>query len=584
MRNSLNNQKQGSTILQETLDKCRGILVSTFVISSCINLLVILLPIYSLQVLDRVLSSGSVETLVLLTVIVVFSFICSSILEVSRSIIAIKVGNWLDVNLTPKLVEQSISIRSIRPAFSAGEALRDFNVIKGFLTSHSLFSILDTPWSLMYLIVLFLISPVIGGLAVLGIFFLISMSMLNVYMNKKLMVVTNEETLKNIRDIDHSSRNSDVLEAMGMTRNIIKSWNKQANVNRGLNNRIHIRTVVITSFTKFFRQTLQIMVIGIGAYLSITTGKTAGAIIASSILVGRVLGPFEQSLSNWKNFSNAKLSYNRLQSMLLAFPKRESTMELPAPVGKIDFERVIYTPYNGKKPTIKGVSFKVNPGQIVGVIGDSASGKSTLAKLLVGVIKPISGTVRLDGADVYTWEREHFGSYIGYLPQDIELFATTVKNNIARFADEVDPEKVVMAAKIVGVHEDILKLPNGYDTLIEGSGLILSGGQKQRIGLARALYNNVKVLVLDEPNSNLDHKGDEALSLALKYLKENKITTFIMTHKLPILKDADMILVLQDGMLVKQGEKEKKTKKTYMPEGIKQEKVSDNIGYSHKLE
>ncbi|KJV64211.1 ABC transporter family protein [Anaplasma phagocytophilum str. ApMUC09] len=308
--------------------------------------------------------------------------------------------------------------------------------------------------------------------------------------------------------------------------------------------------------TRFTRSVLQIAVIGVGAWLAIHGHKTAGGIIASSILMGRALAPFEASINTWKMLQSARISYRRLQTLLLAAPQRDQAMSLPAPRGAISLERVFFTPYGGMKPTIKGVSFVVEPGSSVGIIGVSASGKSTLVKLLVGVWKPISGVVRLDGADVYTWNREDFGRHVGYLPQDVELFNASIKTNIARMMPDADPEKVIKAAMIAGIHEMILQLPNGYDTIIGSGGVVLSGGQKQMLGLARAFYGDVKLLVLDEPNANLDGKAEANLMQALRYAKQRGITTFVVTHKVQLLNAVDQVVVMDDGMLSAMGSKD----------------------------
>ena len=336
---------------------------------------------------------------------------------------------------------------------------------------------------------------------------------------------------------------------MGMVNYIVDDWAQKNDKNRAMQIKAQNRSNLISGITKFIRSVLQIAVIGIGAFLAVLGHKTAGGIIASSILMGRALAPFETSINTWKMLISARISYKRLQMLLVASPKREQTMSLPVPNGKVIFDRVFFTPYGSSKPTIKGVSFSVEVGDIVGVIGPSASGKSTIAKLLVGVWKPISGVVRLDGADVYTWNREDFGRYIGYLPQDVELFNAPVNVNIARMIPNPDPSSVIRAAQIAGVHELILSLPNGYDTLIGSNGLILSGGQKQMIGLARAFYGDVKLLVLDEPNANLDGNSEANLINALLYAKKSGITTFIMTHKVQLLSAVDKVLVMTDGMI-----------------------------------
>ncbi|AHC39401.1 type I secretion system permease/ATPase [Ehrlichia muris] len=537
------------SVLYTSLEKCKSVFWFIFWFSSAINLLMLFLPLYTSQVLDRVLSSGSVSTLIMLSVITVSAFACSSILEICRSLVMAKVGDWIDKVVTPDLIMKSISLTSVKSSTSSGEVLRDLAVVKNFITGFGIFSLFDTPWAVVYLIAIFMIHSVTGYIAVIGIVLLTSMAIWNELATKKILQEASEEGVRNILSIDVATRNAEVVEAMGMVNHIVDDWAKKNDRNRAMQIKAQNRSNLISGITKFIRSILQISVIGIGGFLAVLGLKTAGGIIASSILMGRVLAPFEALINTWKMLISARISYKRLQILLLASPKREQTMSLPAPTGKVVFDRVFFTPYGSNKPTIKGVSFSIEVGDIVGVIGHSASGKSTIAKLLVGVWKPISGVVRLDSADVYTWNREDFGHYIGYLPQDVELFNASVKVNIARMMPNPDANEVVKAARIAGVHELILGLPNGYDTVIGASGVILSGGQKQMIGLARAFYGDIKLLVLDEPNANLDGRSEASLINALLYAKKNGITTFIMTHKIQLLNAVDKVIVMSDGMV-----------------------------------
>ncbi|WP_065432771.1 type I secretion system permease/ATPase [Ehrlichia ruminantium] len=537
------------SVLYTSLEKCKSVFWFIFWFSSAINLLMLFLPLYTSQVLDRVLTSGSVSTLVMLSAITIIAFACSAILEICRSLVMAKVGDWIDKVVTPDLIMKSISLTSIKSSTSSGEVIRDLGVVKSFITGFGIFSLFDTPWAVLYLITIFMIHSVTGYIAIVGIVLLTAMGVWNELATKKILQEASEEGIRNINSIDVATRNAEVVEAMGMVNYIVDDWAQKNDKNRAMQIKAQNRSNLISGITKFIRSVLQIAVIGIGAFLAVLGHKTAGGIIASSILMGRALAPFETSINTWKMLISARISYKRLQMLLVASPKREQTMSLPVPQGKVVFDRVFFTPYGSNKPTIKGISFSVEVGDVVGVIGPSASGKSTIAKLLVGVWKPIAGVVRLDGADVYTWNREDFGRYIGYLPQDVELFNAPVNVNIARMIPNPDPNKVIKAAQIAGVHELILSLPNGYDTLIGSNGLVLSGGQKQMIGLARAFYGDVKLLVLDEPNANLDGNSEASLINALLYAKKSGITTFIMTHKVQLLNAVDKILVMTDGMI-----------------------------------
>lgn len=541
------------SLLYKSLDQCKRILWFIFWFSSAINILVLFLPIYTSQVLDRVLSSGSLSTLAMLSIITISSFVCSALLDASRSLVMTKIGDWLDATLSPDLIAKAIALTTIKSNTSSGEVLRDLNAIKGFIAGNGIFSFFDAPWSILYLIAIFIIHPVMGYIAIVGIVVLVLMALLNDFSTRRLMRENNEATVRNINEIEIATRNAEAVEAMGMISSILSQWSKKNDINRAVQAKAVSRSAIIMAITKALRSTIQITVIGVGAYLAVSGEKTAGGIIAASILMGRTLAPFEMAIANWKNLSSARMSYQRLQMLLLTYPKRTQAMQLPDPVGQVMFDKVVFTPYGSNKPVIKGISFAVDAGTVVGVIGSSAAGKSTMAKLMVGVLKPIAGAVRLDGADTYTWRRDHFGQFIGYLPQDVELFNATVKVNIAKMDGDPDPEAVVKAAKITGIHEMILRLPNGYDTIIGYGGVALSGGQKQRVGLARAFYGNTKLLVLDEPNANLDNVGEMCLINSLRYAKSNKVTTFLMTHKMSLLSVVDIIMIVKDGMIAGMG-------------------------------
>lgn len=547
--------------LSKSLTECKTALWFTFLFSSGINLLVLFLPLYTSQVLDRVLSSGSIATLMMLTIITVTSFLCSSLLESCRSIVMLKISDWLDTRLSPVLIQKSLTMTSINKNTSTGEVIRDLNVVKNFIAGNGVFILLDVPWSLIYLVVIFMIHSATGLIAVIGIVLLVLMTIWNEVANKKLIREANEQTIRHINELEIAARNAEVVEAMGMSRYVITEWIKKNIQNRTLQNKTAMRSVILMSIIKFCRMTLQISVIGVGAYLALHGSKTVGGIIAASILMGRTLAPFEQAIAMWKNLSIARLSYHKLQSLLINVPNRSETMKLPTPIGQVTFDRVFFTPFNSNRPIIKGMSFSIDPGELVGVIGPSASGKSTIAKLIVGVFSPVSGVVRLDGANTYSWHREQFGEHVGYLPQDIELFNASVKENIARMKQEFSPEEVVKAAKITDVHEMILQLSEGYETVLGPGGSMLSGGQRQRIGLARAFYGNIKLLVLDEPNASLDSYGEAALANTLKYARTQKITTFIITHKIPLLSLVDKIIIVQNGAIAGMGQAEEMLQK-----------------------
>lgn len=544
------------TPLYKSLEKCKSAFIFIFWFSLAINILIMFLPIYTMQLLDRVLSSGSTETLIMLTIITLSAFVCLALIESCRSFTLLRIGNWIDKNTSPELLKKTITLTSLQGGISSGEVIRDLSTIKAFLTGQGILALFDIPWSLTYLIIMFMINIYAGFIAIAGVAILLGLAIWNEMATKRIVREVNEKYVRNVNDIELATRNSEAVEAMGMMESVIDLWMGRLNETNALQSQASCRSTIIMGITKFCRLTLQVSVIAVGVALTITQQKTVGGIIACSILMGRILGPFESAIMTWKTLMAARISYIRLQRMQIVVPVREESMRLPEPKGVVQFEKVIFTPFGTNRPTIKGVSFKIEQGEITGVIGPSAAGKSTLAKLLVGVWRPAAGAVRLDGADVYLWNRKYFGQYVGYLPQDVELFNATIKANIARMNPEIDPEQVVKAAKIAGVHEMILSLPQGYDTTIGTGGCVLSGGQRQRVGLARAFYGNIHLLVLDEPNSNLDQSGEQALMLALSYAKKTGITTFITTHKLPLLNITDKILIMQDGNLVGYGPRE----------------------------
>ena len=361
--------KEASKFLGGIFTECKKIFSYVFWFSSGINLLVLFLPIYTAQVLDRVLSSGSTETLIMLTLITIAAFFCSASLDVCRSFVMMRVSDWLDGKLSPYFVRKAISLIAVRNSSSTGEAMRDLNIIRGFITGPGINVLFDMPWSIVYLIAIFMIHPISGFISIFGIVLLVIMAIWNEISVKKSIKESNELNVKNINEIEVASRNAEVVEAMGMIDYIIGEWDSKNSKTRDLNIKSGSRSAIITSITKFFRMVLQISIIGTGAYLALSGGKTVGGIIAASILMGRVLSPFENSIGVLKQMSLAKVSYNRLKLLLALSPERKQAMKLPVPKGDISLERVIYTPFGGQSPTIKGISFKVMAGDIVGVVG-----------------------------------------------------------------------------------------------------------------------------------------------------------------------------------------------------------------------
>jgi ATP-binding cassette subfamily C exporter for protease/lipase len=461
--------------------------------------------------------------------------------------VVIRIGSQLDMRLNNRIYTAAYESNLKNGSSDAGQMLGDLTMVRQFLTGSALFAFFDAPWFPIYLLVIFLFNPWLGLFALVGSLLLIGLAVINEMVSKKPLAEASKLSIMSGGLASTNLRNAEVIEALGMLPNLKRRW-------FGLHQRFlnsqrvaSERAATVTSITKFVRLSLQSLVLGLGGWLAIDGHITPGMMIAGSILMGRTLAPIEQVINVWKSYSAAKLSYGRLVKLLDTHPERGTGMSLPRPQGLISVEGVTATPPGSKADAVlHNVSFAVEPGDVLGIIGPSASGKSTLARLLVGIWPVSEGIVRLDNADIYQWNKDELGPYIGYLPQDIELFAGSIAENIARF-NEVDSEKVIEAAKLAGVHELILRFPHGYDSLIGNGGAGLSGGQKQRIGLARALYGDPSLIVLDEPNSNLDDAGEKALNQAIMFLKQRNKTVILITHRTNLLSMTSKLLLLVNG-------------------------------------
>lgn len=544
------NPNQKLDFLDEALMKCKQVMYYVFAFSFAANILMLATPIYSMQVLDRVLSSGSEATLLMLSLLVTVMFLALCLITVAKSFAMTRVGEWLDRQVAPKLMALTLATAAQRGGIVSGsQNIRDFANVKGFLTGQAMNTLMDVPWSPVFLIVIFIIHPVQGIIGIVGAIILVLMAVLNESVVRKTLESANENSVRSLGVAEIATRNAEAVEAMGMTNSVVNSWNKRNIEVSELQMLAGNRSSVISSTTKFIRLFLQLVVLGVGTYLTLQHQMTSGAIIACSILIGRALAPFEAAIATWKALADARKSYSRLKASIEKAPARFEGILLPEPKGQLVVEKLVFAPPGSNRPTIKSISFGINPGDVLGVIGSSAAGKTTLAKLIVGVWKPVSGAVRLDGADVYTWNREQFGKYVGYLPQDVELFDGTVRQNIGRMQPEASDEMVIEAAKMAGVHDLVLRLPDGYDTQIGIGGAALSAGQRQRVALARAFFGTPKLIVLDEPNANLDSAGELALVGAINNAKKNNITTVIISHRPNILNAVDKVLVMNDGQI-----------------------------------
>jgi PrtD family type I secretion system ABC transporter len=564
--------KPKDNLLKQVIDACKPVLTIVFVFAFVVNIFNLITPLYSLLVLDKVLGSNSMETLFYLSLLMVVVYMALHLMQVARSFTLIKLGEWLDQKLSPVLFANSIKLSAKKASLGASQNLRDLQTVKQFLTSTGINTVFDAPWSIVYVIVLFGIHPYMGWLTIIGAVVLCVLAFFNAYATHHNLSEATEFQIKSMNMSDIAARNSEVVEAMGMMGAVVKNWhifNRKALDYQSI---ASYRNGIITNFTRFIRMVLQMLVTAIGAYVVVQTKgmeMSVGGMIASSIMCGRALAPFDNMIEIWKSMSGALKSYKKLHFAFSEDSDRHDALSLPVPEGKLSAENLYFAPIKDRMTmmkeqqagippsyTLKGINFDLDAGDSLAIIGPSAAGKSTLAKLIVGVWKPNQGVVRLDGADVYTWGRDDFGRHVGYLPQDVELFSGTVKDNIARLQENANSEDIIKAAKASGAHEMILRLRNGYETEIGVGGASLSGGQRQRVGLARAFYGNPKLIVLDEPNASLDEIGERALVDAMKYAKDNKITTIVVSHRPSILSSVDKILIIQEGVVAAFGSRE----------------------------
>lgn len=533
--------------IAQALASFRGTFRTVGIFSAIINLLLLTPSLYMLQVYDRVLPSRNNITLLMVTLIAVGAYIFMSALEFVRSFVLVRLGARLDEKLNKRVYTAAFEQSLKRGGGNAGQALQDLTTIRQFLTGNALFAFFDAPWFPIYLIVIFLFNVWLGLFSLCGTLILVWLAYYNEKISHKPLAEANTMAVASTALASNNLRNAEVIEAMGMLPNLQSRWYKMHRKFIGLQAEASEKAGIVGAFTKFMTVTTQSLVLGLGGLLAVNGSITPGMMIAGSILMGKAMGPVQMVIGVWRQFSSTRSAYERLVQLLAANPPRVAGMALPRPQGAIAVENVTAAPPGSSFAVIKGLNFSISPGDVLGVIGPSGAGKSTLARLLIGVWPPAVGKVRLDGADITQWNKDELGPCMAYLPQDIELFEGTVSENIARFG-EIDPERVIDAAKQAGVHEMILLLPKGYDTVLGDGGSGLSGGQKQRIGLARALYGDPSVLVLDEPNSNLDEIGEQALVGAINDLRGRGKTIVLITHRTSIIGTTNKLLLLRDGI------------------------------------
>ncbi len=530
----------------------RPYFISAGIFSLLVNLLMLVPALFMLQVFDRVVTSRSTETLIMLLVIAVGALVFMAFLDIIRARLLTASAVSLEKHLGPRVLADMIRSNADPDGAKDLHGLRDVNSLRAFLTGPGIIALFDSPWVPIYVLIIYLFHPLLGWVALGGAIVMLCFAILNEKLSRQPLEEMQAESRRAGRFADQSITNAEVARTLGMEDNLARGWSNFSR--KGLEKQLQASRFAsaLTSTTKVTRQLLQVGMLATGAWLVINQEATAGVMIAATILMGRALAPVEAAIAGWKGLVEARSAYGRLDEMLANEPDEESLTELPAPKGDLSLERVVFGFRGQERPIIKQVSFHLKPGESLAIVGPSAAGKSTLARLIVGLWKPAMGVVRLDSADIAIWPRQSLGPYVGYLPQNVELFAGTVSENIARMGT-VDSAGVINAARRAGAHEMILRLPHGYDTFIGEGGAFLSAGQRQRVALSRALYGKPCLVVLDEPNSNLDIEGEAALVKAIQRIKADGITLVVITHRARLLSAMDNILLLRDGVIEKYG-------------------------------
>ncbi len=536
--------------LSVALQKSRGAFISVGVFSMFINLLMLTGPLFMLQVYDRVLASKSYSTLTALLILVAALFVFLGLLEFIRSRILSQISEKFSADLREITFKATLD-HSVKQTASIGTApIRDLDQIKQFIGSPGPAILFDLPWTPLYIAVNFMLHFILGIFSVCAVIFLIIISVINEIMSKPRIEEAMTKAQRSQIIAEESRHNAESLTAMGMQTNVSNRWEAmQAETGTAQMALSHLANL-FQSISKSSRLLLQSCVLAVGALLVIQGEISPGSMIAASIILTRALAPIDQSIAQWRNFLGARKAYNRLQTVLNHSQTEKDQMALPDPKGAISVNQLFVSAPGSRTPLLKALEFALQPGEALAILGPTGAGKSCLTRVLSGIWPPLSGTVRLDGASLDQWHPDQLGPAIGYLPQSVELLSGTIKDNISRFAPEPDPTKIIEAASQANVHDLVLSFEDGYDTLIGDGGEKLSGGQKQRIGLARALYNDPKFIILDEPNANLDSEGEEALAFAISKAKNNGQTIILVAHRPSALKVCDKVLFIREGRQV----------------------------------
>ncbi|MEO1242761.1 MAG: type I secretion system permease/ATPase [Pseudomonadota bacterium] len=536
-----------STAMTAAREATRRILLQAGFFSLFVNILMLTGPLYMLQIYDRVLSSGSMETLVMLTILTFSMFAAMGALDFARGALLSRAGVEFENRLKGLTFDFTMDAAHSGGGAIPDRPLRDLRQIRQFVASPAMTAFFDAPVTPLFLLMVYLMHWLLGIVATVGLIILLVLAVINERWSRKANEAAQQTSVEADTMAGAALRNASAADAMGMRAGLKERWLQKSSgaadyaVNAG------DRIGGLTATTKATRLFLQSAILGAGAYLAILQEVTPGVMIAASIITGRALAPIETVTTQWRNFALSWLAYKRLDEFVAVGVERVERTALPAPVGELEIDRLYVQPPSAKKPIVKNVSFQLAPGEALGVIGPSAAGKSTLVRSIVGVERVVAGEIRLDGGNIAHWDPNALGPYVGYLPQEVELFAGTAAQNIARFTDDASPEKIIAAAQAAGAHQMILAMPDGYDTDIGDHGRRLSAGQKQRLGLARALFGDPVLVVLDEPNANLDADGDAALASAVQGLKARKATTIIVAHRPSAIAFVDKLLMLSEG-------------------------------------
>ncbi|MCJ8325165.1 MAG: type I secretion system permease/ATPase [Hyphomicrobiales bacterium] len=556
-------------VVQQALHSCKSAFTSILLFSLVINLLMLTGSLFMLQIYDRVLPSKSVPTLIALTILIIVLYSFMGGLEFIRSRLLVRIGLRLDDKLSRISFKEWLS-QSIKIGHSQKKLpLNDLKFLRQFLSGPGPVSLFDMPWVPIYLFIIFMFHFYLGLLATAGAIIVFSLALINEFSTKTKISDANIMDNEASAFANLAHRNAQSITAMGMQNNIESYWYEKHKKTLSLQTMASDKSGALTSVSKMFRMFLQSAVLAVGAWLAIEQEITPGTMIAASIIMGRALTPIDQAIGQWKGFVTARNSYKQLKLLFAQTPMQMQKLELPVPVAKLEVSELYVRLQPQNIALLENINFSLNPGQALGIIGASASGKSTLAKAIVGIVELSNGSIRIDGSTLNQWDMDELGKYLGYLPQNIELLNGTVKQNIARFDPSATDEEIVAAAKNAYVHDVIKSMPNGYETEIGEAGAFISGGQKQRVALARALFRDPKIIVLDEPNANLDSEGDIALTKAIKGIRERGNIAIVLTHRPSAIASVDMLLMIKDGRQSAFGPKDKVLKQVTQPKNKK---------------